>query len=259
MQTLPLRQLYHPIQPTVQQQGYAVAYQEILPHPQLRQLIYGYWRLETGALAQPMTYRLVADGCVDVFFALDDPAESYVMGFYKQCTTLPVTRAFCYVGMRFFPTVFPALFGIKAKEVSNRFERLEGVVGDLARFIRTHFSVVDDVGSLKQKLDGYLLRQLARQPLAVDGRFQAALDLILQHMGQVTLQKDLKTGLSPRQLRRYFEFYIGDTAKTSSRMLRFWALPASQAYFEAGYYDQAHFIKEFKHFYGTTPGQAFGP
>jgi AraC-like DNA-binding protein len=29
-------------------------------------------------------------------------------------------------------------------------------------------------------------------------------------------------------------------------------------FFDLGYYDQSHFIKEFKKFHGVTPNQAFG-
>jgi transcriptional regulator GlxA family with amidase domain len=84
----------------------------------------------------------------------------------------------------------------------------------------------------------------------------------------VTVEKELDTGLSARQLRRLFDFYIGDTAKTFAKVVRFQnilnAKPSTQSlrqnklFFDAGYYDQAHFIKEFKNFYGVTPSKAFG-
>lgn len=84
----------------------------------------------------------------------------------------------------------------------------------------------------------------------------------------VDIENDLNTGISSRQLRRLFDFYIGDTAKTFSKVVRFQnilrANPSSQSlrqnklFFDVGYYDQAHFIKEFKNFYGVTPSKAFG-
>jgi AraC-like DNA-binding protein len=84
----------------------------------------------------------------------------------------------------------------------------------------------------------------------------------------VNIQADLDIGLSPRQLRRYFEYYIGDTAKTFSQVVRFQhilnATPSTQSlkqnkiFFDLGYYDQAHFIKEFKKFYGVPPAKALG-
>jgi AraC-like DNA-binding protein len=102
----------------------------------------------------------------------------------------------------------------------------------------------------------------------MDSRFQNALSIILENFGVVNLKTDLDIGLSQRQLRRYFEFYVGDTAKTFSQVVRFQnilnAKPSTQSlrqnkvFFDLGYYDQAHFIKEFKNFYGVTPSKAFG-
>ena len=95
-----------------------------------------------------------------------------------------------------------------------------------------------------------------------------AIGIILQNFGVLNIETDLDTGISPRQLRRPFEFYIGDTAKTFAKVVRFQnilrAKPSSQSlrqnklFFDAGYYDQAHFIKEFKHLYGVSPNKAFG-
>lgn len=65
-----IRQLYIPVQPTVKSYG-AVSYQEFLPHQQLQPYIYCYWQLKTNQkLNHPFTYRVVADGCIDIFLSL---------------------------------------------------------------------------------------------------------------------------------------------------------------------------------------------
>ena len=91
--------------------------------------------------------------------------------------------------------------------------------------------------------------------------------LIFQKKGFLDTEKDLDTGLSPRQLRRIFDYYIGTTAKSFSNVIRFQyilnAKPSQQSlknnklYFDVGFFDQAHFIKNFKTFYGVTPSEAF--
>lgn len=266
---LDIRRLYKPVQPTVKQTGQSVCYREIVPAAPLQNIIYCYWELKTtGPLHDAFTYRVVADGCIDIFFQLDNPAESFVMGFCKRYTEFALEQSFHYVGIRFLPTKFPALFNVDARALSNRFERLDAVVKEAAAFIAGNFSPEDDLAKVGQALDAYFTGLLQRVSIALDRRFENALNIILKNAGVVNVQTDLDTGLSPRQLRRYFELYVGDTAKTFSQVVRFQnilhAKPSTQSlrqnkiFFDLGYYDQAHFIKEFKNFYGVTPSKAFG-
>jgi hypothetical protein len=264
-----IRQLYRPVQPTIKQSGKSVDYREVSPDDNLLKIIYCYWELKTNErLQDPFTYRVVADGCIDIFFQLDNPSENFVMGFCKKYTEFPLHNSFHYIGIRFLPTMFPALFKVDAKELSNRFERLEIVLKETSKFITDNFSNKDDLEVIKFKLDTYFTTLINNANTVLDSRFYNALNIILKNFGVVNVQTDLDTGLSQRQLRRYFEYYVGDTAKTFSQVVRFQnilnAKPSTQSlkqnkiFFDLGYYDQAHFIKEFKNFYGVTPSKAFG-
>jgi AraC-like DNA-binding protein len=158
------------------------------------------------------------------------------------------------------------LFGINAADLTDRFETLASVVPELAAFIAQHFTSDDSIDSIRERLDAYFLALLARTHVAIDHRLYNAIHLILSQSGALHIETDLDTGLSPRQLRRLFNFYVGDTAKTFSQVIRFQtvlharpSLRTEKLFFDLGYYDQAHFIKEFRHFYGLTPGKAFVP
>ncbi|KOY86108.1 transcriptional regulator [bacterium 336/3] len=264
-----IRNLYKPVQPTIKQVEKSVVYREELPQNDLQHIIYCYWELKTTeSLQTSFSYRVVADGCIDIFFQLHEPTENFVMGFCKKYTEFLLDNTFHYIGVRFFPTMFPALFDIDAKELSNRFERLEGVVKEISDFIKNNFSGENSFEEVKTKLNKYFMIFLHKTTLSIDTRFQKAFHTILKNFGIVNIQIDLDIGLSPRQLRRYFEFYVGDTAKTFSQVVRFQSIlnakPSTQSlrenkvFFDLGYYDQAHFIKEFKNFYGVTPSKAFG-
>ena len=137
----------------------------------------------------------------------------------------------------------------------------------MAKYITENVSFQLNLEGIKNKLDLYFLNYLSNLNMKVDARFLNALELIFKKSGLINVETDLDTGLSPRQMRRYFEYYIGDTAKTFSQVVRFQnilnAKPSSQSlrdnkfFFDLGYYDQAHFIKEFKKFYGVSPTKAF--
>lgn len=264
-----IRSLYSPIQPTVKQSADNVTYLEFLPDIKLQPFIYCYWQLKTTQpLSEQFNYRVVADGCIDIYFELNNPQENYVMGFCKKFTEFPLDNSFNYVGVRFLPTMFPQLFGINAMELSNRYEHLHLVVPHLSDFITNSFNENQQQKEIKTLLDNYFLDQISKITFDNDSRLYGAIEIILKKLGVLDVEKELNTGISTRQLRRLFEFYIGDTAKTFSKVVRFQnilkAKPSSQSlrqnklFFDVGYYDQSHFIKEFKNFYGVTPSKAFG-
>lgn len=264
-----IKELYTPIQPAINKSVEFVEYKEFLPHPQLQSIVHCYWQLRTRQpLSSEFTYRVVADGCIDIYFELNRPADSYVMGFSKKYTEFPLGNSFHYVGIRFLPTMFPWLFQINAKELSNKFESLSNVIPATAAFIRNNLGENMTEEQIAGILDKHLLSLVNTSANKNDGRLYEALHIILRSCGVLNIERDLETGISSRQLRRLFEFYIGDTAKTFCKVVRFQnilrAKPSAQSlrknklFFDAGYYDQAHFIKEFRNFYGVTPGKAFG-
>lgn len=264
-----LRNLYYPVQPTVRQTAADVIYTEFLPATHLQTFIYCYWQLKTTKeLTEQFNYRVVADGCIDIYFDLSHTSENYVMGFCKKFTEFPLGNSFNYVGVRFLPTMFPQLFRINAKELSNRYEHLSLVVPALSGFINNQFNTNQQWSEIQCLLDKWFTRFLPSCSFDNDNRLYGALEIILKNSGVVNIEDDLNTGISSRQLRRLFEYYIGDTPKTFSKVVRFQnilrAKPSQQSlrnnklFFDAGYYDQSHFIKEFKNFYGVSPSKAFG-
>ncbi len=262
-----IRQLYLPVQPTVRQSADNVHYREFLPQLELQPFIYCYWQLKTTQpLEEAFQYRVVADGCIDIFFEANTPAYIYVMGFCKKYTQFPLDNDFHYIGIRFLPTMFPQLFKVPAHELSNQFQELAVIHPLTTQFIQEEIQFQRDFERIKDKLDDYFLQLLAKSDFDDDGRLYDAVAIILKNFGVLNIETDLNTGISPRQLRRLFKYYIGDSAKTFSKVVRFQnilrAKPSKQSLkrnklFYQGYYDQAHFIKEFKNFYGVTPGTAF--
>lgn len=263
-----IRSLYTPIQPTVRQSADCVTYQEFLPGADLRHFIYCYWQLKTSqTLSEQFNYRVVADGCIDVFFELNKPEDNFVMGFCKRYTEFPLADTFNYIGIRFLPTMFPQLFNINASDLSNRFESLDSVVPHLSGFISNRIDSGHTIEGVINLFDAYFNEFISDVQFNNDKRLYGAIELILKNYGVVDVEK-LDTGISPRQLRRLFEYYIGDSAKTFSKVVRFQnilkAKPSRQSlqqnklFLESSYFDQAHFIKDFKNFYGVTPGKVFG-
>lgn len=261
-----LRGLYKPVQPAVGDGMAGVQYVEYEPAKGLQNTVYCYWQLKTTeGLGAPFYYRVVADGCIDIFFELGNFKECYVMGFCKQYVKFKLEAEFNYFGIRFLPTMLPQLFGLDAKTIVDREVPLIEVLPAVAHSIEEIQKQSKEVEEMIKGLDAYLLRQLDLCEFDCDKRLYAALEKILKTDGVLNVETDLDTGISKRQLRRLFEFYIGDTPKVFSKVVRFQNLlkgPTKQGglkqnkfYYDKGYYDQSHFIKEFKAFYGLTPSK----
>ena len=263
-----IRHLFQPVQPTIQQTEKNVEYLEFLPVINLQPYIYCYWQLKTTyKLKSSFNYKVVSDGCIDILFELNNPEDNFVAGFCRKYTEYMLEAEFNYVGVRFLPTMFPLIFKIDASELSNKFQNLKDFVPQVSKFIANHFHPNMEVDAIKTSFDNYFIDVLRQINFDFDNRLYNAIDIIIKNYGALNLEKDMDVGISKRQLRRLFQFYIGDSPKTFSKVVQFQnilkAKPSNQSlkqnklFYDIGYYDQSHFIKDFKKFYGVTPNKAF--
>ncbi len=265
-----LKKFFRPLQPAIgARHSGMVLYKEYKPCKSLSNYVYCFWQLKSIHLLQsPFLYRVVSDGCVDILVDVKE-GKVFITGFSKQFVEYNLGRSFEYVGVRFYPFMFPLLFGISAKKVVNRFLNLEVLLPELNRNIKSQLE--DKVNSetlfevFNEALGSYISKESGLYSL--DSRFSNAVDQILQSGGNIPINQ-LDLAVSQRQLRRFFQFYFGESPKVFSKVLRFQnilnakpsvqSLTSEKVFYDKGYYDQAHFIRDFKRFYGVTPTEAFG-
>lgn len=218
-------------------------------------------------MPEPFVYRVVSDGCIDVFFHHQRIQESFVMGFCRKYTEFSLEREFDYIGIRFYPSAFPLLFRINARSLSNQSQLLQTVLPDFAKWMMDNLEQKQSFDIIADLLQSKLTALIQQRTFDWDPRFFNALQLVLEQKGCVDVEEGLDTGVSSRQLRRIFNYYIGTTPKAFCNVVRFQqilnakpslqSLKDSKLYFDLGFFDQAHFIKTFKRFYGITPTAAF--
>jgi len=266
MSRVPLRQIFTPIQPLSNQKN--IVYQQFAPHVHLQDFIYCYWQLKaTQQFPENFNYQVVTDGCMDIFFDINRPSDSFVMGFASQSARFQLPPNFHYIGIRFLPTAFPFLFRINAYELTNKDVWLKDVLPHTARFICENFHTKTPIQVITQQLDQYFGKLYNQLIKSIDPRLTEALQVIAQNQGAISIEQGIDVGLSSRQLRRLFQQYVGHSPKTFAKVVRFQYLLRlnnnthlynSKLFYDLGYHDQAHFIKEFKKLFGSTPTQAFG-
>jgi AraC-like DNA-binding protein len=130
-----------------------------------------------------------------------------------------------------------AMLETKIQDCSNTFER----IAVAETFLIQHFDV--------QKLEKYRLTQHIQQHIQLH---------CIKGNGMETLSAQLL--VTQRSMDRYFQEYLGLSPKKMSRLMRFGKAFAAMHepkntfnFYDFGYYDQAHFSKEFKVFCGMPP------
>lgn len=244
-------------------------YQLIPPYPQLQDFISHFWvaSWEAGAQEHNTNYYVVASSLTEITFAFrsgvnqPDLLFSAVQGHTHLPAQIPVD-GFCHlIGVAFYSHAIPGLFHLPASGLNKEFIPLETFLGAEGAMLNERIALA---GSTRQRIDilsRYFLSALQREKLA-DPLITGAIKTIRQSQGKLTVE-DLadRFCLSPKQFNRRFKAFSGFSPKMYSRIIRFESAvknyqPASsftEAAYRHGYYDQAHFIHDFRSFAGFSP------
>jgi AraC-like DNA-binding protein len=190
------------------------------------------------------------EGRLMVIGAMDEPAV---------LSSGPITN----LGVEFRPGMAYRFLDVSMKELLNSVYPADIVLGRMGRELQWQIedtSAIDETVRLIQRFLIHRLAALANE----DGLIDAAVSMIQSSHGLMPVSVLCQeVGYSKRYMDRKFRDRLGLSPKTLSRILRFqWVYehwmrqPASQASWQEYsdlYYDQSHFIKEFKHFTGFSP------
>jgi AraC-like DNA-binding protein len=247
---------------------------QIPPHPALAHIVRHYLILD-GLQPAGGVHRLFADGNTGLVFNLDNAAfnasaihSCWLYGQIKTYHDLTLTGSINWIVVVLQPYGAYHLLGVPADELFNCFFPAEEVLKHRMHEIVNALLRVTQLSERVQLLNNFLLQQISKSK-GPDPMIMQAVDLIIQHEGVMpvelllqslfvterTLERKFKhtIGLSPK---RFIEIVrLNVSAKRMQRMKEKQSL-ASVAY-DGGYFDQAHFIKDFRKFTGFTPQQYF--
>lgn len=169
------------------------------------------------------------------------------------------------LGICFRPTGFFHLFGVPMSAATDAALEPGGAAGPFAGELVQRVGEAETGAQRLAVADELLLRQLHRCPPVVPDAVDAVARCILHRHGRVNIEALARdVGLSRRQLERRFLLAVGAPPKRYARIARFNHVISLLAESPApdwqdiaylcGYYDQAHFIRDFRCFTGQTPG-----
>lgn len=257
-------------------------YQTFEPHPDLESLISCYWTLEVPADYESQKQRIVTDGCIEMAFILGDDIKRYtsednfilqpramVLGqtiepFYIEPTGYVNTFA-----IRFYPYGFANFVSVPIKNLVNKETPIEQLFNEkIAKKLEQEIIQAADVHERIKIIEGFLMNKLSEQS-TVDNIVRTTIDALLSTKGNASINTILKEDLSKRrQLERNFVKQIGISPKQLGKVIRLQSAlkmmlneegeKLTNIAYENEYYDQAHFIKDFKEFTGISPKDFLG-
>jgi AraC-like DNA-binding protein len=255
-------------------------YREFDITPPLSEYIQVLWAMESETPEDnyPRS-QILPDGIVEVIFHYEDPFYTWQDG--EQCLqpvhfAISMMRKFVEIGssgktgfisVRFFPWGAYHFFD---KPISSFLDTtIEGhkLWGEDSATVINDVKNAADLDERVKVVEEFLIKQL-RQHRKYDSKIDEAVKLIRSTKGMLSIEEICaKSGFSKKQLERKFESSVGAMPKIFSRITRFLYIcqhldeqrnkSLTALTHECGFYDQAHFIKEFKAFSDFTPKEFF--
>jgi hypothetical protein len=223
-----------------------LSYREYAPDVRLAPFVKCLWTLR-GTDEDPRSERILPDGSFEVIFHLGDPflqsgtaqPAAMLMGEIRRAVVIrPSTRA-DVLGIRFKPGGASGLFDMPMRELCGVVAPLDDVARGLAAPI---FEARDRVAAGQA--------MLARRVTAVDRVVSRAVTIIEERRGDTRIRElASQIGTTERTLERSFDKHVGVSPKTFARIVRLQATLRGE---DAGYYDDAHRLHEFRELAGVS-------
>ena len=254
-------------------------YQTFEPQTNLKSLIKCYWALEVPAEANPQKQRIVPDGCMEMIFILGDDIKRYtsenefiiqpraiVVGQITEPFVIqPAGHVNCFA-VRFYPYGFANFVETPVKELENKETPISWLFGE-SKAKELEKQIVEATSNEQRikSIEAFLLDRFNEKPV-IDQVVKTTLDALFSTKGNTQIGAILKEDRSKRrQLERKFSKQVGLSPKQLGKVIRLQTAikmllhenpeKLTHIAYESEYYDQAHFINDFRHFSGFTPEQ----
>ena len=218
------------------------------------------------------------NGCSKLIFSYENPIISTVEGravkskehnlyfvgnrdiSVQVCTAEGKTG---FIGIEFYPHGAYQLFGIPMYETANRLLSADELIphwgNDTNEQLNNIIDSIEKVNFIQKKLETLLRKNQLQNPY-----IEYCVNMLKASYGLISIAElEKKTGYSRRYLEMLFKKHVGFSPKVLAGIFRFqkfykkWAAGQSFEEFKEElynyYYDQSHFVKEFKRMTGFSP------
>lgn len=234
-----------------------------LPSDDLKFFVMHYWAIRWDLRGQPpYTSKTLPHPCVHLVF---EPGGAKVYGVMNDRFTHTLEGKGQVLGIKFRPGAFYPFLNAPVSRITDKVICLPDMFAVDTRALEAAILSSEDDGKMAEMAQAFLRERLP-EPDANIALINQIIDCIITDRS-ITLVDDVVSRLhiSKRTMQRLFSQYVGVSPKwvikryrlhdaaeqVASGSIEDWARLAA----ELGYFDQAHFIKDFKKLVGQTPGE----
>ena len=250
----------------------------IYPHPALQPFVNGYFFIELDAKPNAATLDIHPVGYNTIAFTLSpnvfssnghdyDFSLSYHGFIAKHISLKPLAPLIKMIVVSFTPTGAIQLFRISQHELLNQIVPFTDVFPD-SKILNSQLE--ETAACQKQALayiEQWLLQRIPHAPqFLYEANVKGACNLIQACHGNISIRHLCReVGMSQRYLEIHFKEMIGISPKLYCRIARFIAvyqfilqqthIEWSELVYRFHFFDQAHFVRDFKDFFGYSPSK----
>lgn len=254
-------------------------YQLYFPQDKLAPYVKCYWSLANGP-ENASRERVFPDGCIELIFHSGDlfkkydsqtqshiQPRSFIHGQIKKCIEIEPTGETKIFSVRFQPGGLQRFIDFDVDELTDKtlsVAEIWNAEGNATE--KAMLSAKTDAAKI-ETIENFLLSRLGKSKRH-DTDVEYCVNELVQTHGSASIDAFAATlHIGKRQLERKFVAGVGLSPKMLARILRFQHTlqlienhefeSFTKVAYDGGFYDQAHFIKDFRQFTGLNPKKYF--
>lgn len=255
-------------------------YYTIAPPAKLAEYVQFFWVLEGSATTEkPFFHRIMAESSPEWIFYCKGQftqhgarqvqrqfSPSVMAGSVHNFKIVYTSTDFCLFGVCLFPYAIPGIFGVASHTLSDHSADTGTLLGQEGQMLEQKVFSAADHRQRAALVSRYILKRLSGSRDADSAVFNAIKQILSSPAALSISSVADSCFLSRRQFERKFLHYAGSSPKQFQRIARFNTVikgfdkhtsSLSDIAHDCGYYDQSHFIHDFRLFSGYSPKDFF--
>ncbi len=211
--------------------------------------------------------RVTPNGTVQISFQINPEfgkgEQMYVLSRFSKLRFIKPSDLGKVVGICFYPWAVRTFLKVPPYELTDKKISLEDIFGGKIKPLHEQILDCSSLMEAVPLIESHLIKAISNST-QFDAMVANASINILKSKGTITMDRLYSAyGISERRLEQRFNESLGVSPKFFSRLVRFQnalqlinsGINLTEITYKCGYFDQSHFIRDFKQFSDVTPNK----